>query len=436
MKRSQITMRQIIEVVLIHIFFFPFLLHSQNTSTKPNIILVMADDLGYESLSCDGGQSYQTPNLDKLATTGIRFDQCFSQPLCTPSRVQIMTGRYNFRNYKMFGYYSIEEVSFGNILKKAGYQTCIAGKWQLSNGVEGPHLAGFDEYCLWQIYRKIAGEWVVGSRYADPTIHINGQLLKDTEGKYGPDIFCDFIVNFIEQKKSEPFFVYYPMVLTHDPFSPSPDHPDWKVDKFAKDTTYFADMVSYMDKIVGRIVDKLDELKIRDNTLILFTGDNGTHSSIYSKLNGRLIRGGKSRMIAAGTHVPFIANWAGTISPNQVSNNLIDFSDFFPTLADLAEAEIPEDLVIDGKSFFAQLMGERGTPRDWVYMYYWGRGRNLLEKKESAQTSQLKLYDNGEFYDFITDPLEKKPIADHELTEEQVMVRTRLQDVLDNIKNK
>ena len=417
------------------LLMIPALGFSQHRTTdKPNIILIMADDLGYESLSCNGSQSYDTPNLDKLAATGIRFDQCYSQPLCTPSRVKIMTGRYNFRNYKMFGYFPIEEITFGNLLKKAGYQTCIAGKWQLSNGIEGPNLAGFDEYCLWQIYRKIAGEWVVGSRYGDPTIYKNGQLIKNTEGKYGPDIFCDFITDFIDRNKSEPFLIYYPMVLTHDPFSPSPDHPDWNVDKFAKDTTYFADMVSYTDKVVGRIVDKLDELKIRDNTLILFTGDNGNHRTIYSKLNGRWIQGGKSKMISAGTHVPFIANWSGKISPNQVSDNLVDFTDFFPTLAVLGGAEIPEDLVIDGKSFLPLLVGETDAYRDWVYMYYWGRGRDLLKKRESAQTARLKLYDNGDFYDFIVDPLEKKPIADNDLTTEQILVKKQLQNVLDNIK--
>ena len=253
---------RMVSIVFIFLFFLPGLLYCQ--SSKPNIILIMADDLGYECLSCNGSQSYQTPHLDALAASGIRFEHCYSQPLCTPSRVQLMTGRYNFRNYKMFGFLDIEEITFANILKDAGYATCIAGKWQLSNGLEGPHLAGFDEYCLWQIYRKIAGKMVVGSRYADPTIHVNGQLLTMTDGKYGPDIFCDYIMNFMERKKSGPFLVYYPMVLTHDPFSPPPDHPHWAVDKFANDTTYFAGMVSYMDKIVGRLVKKLDELKLRD----------------------------------------------------------------------------------------------------------------------------------------------------------------------------
>ena len=116
-------------------------------------------------------------------------------------------------------------------------------------------------------------------------------------------------------------------------------------------------------------------------------------------------------MISAGTHVPFVANWTGKISPGQVTNSLIDFTDFFPTLAELGGAEIPGDLVIDGKSFLPLLTGEKNTHRDWVYMYYWGRGRNLLKKKESAQTAQLKLYDNGDFFDFMADPLEKDPLA-------------------------
>jgi len=224
------------------------------------------------------------------------------------------------------------------------------------------------------------------------------------------------------------------MVLTHDPFSPSPDHPDWNVNKFAKDTTYFADMVNYMDKVVGRIVKKLDDLNLRENTIIMFTGDNGNHRTIYSKIGGKWVQGGKSKMISAGTHVPFIANWSGKISPNQVSDNLIDFTDFFPTLADLGGAEIPDDLVIDGKSFLPLLLGDTDKHRDWVYMYYWGRGRDLLKKRESAQTSQFKLYDNGEFYDFIANPLEKDPLTDAVLTKEHQLEKLKLQKVLDNIR--
>jgi len=422
----------VLQILLLGVLIFPSSLAGQEN--RPNIILIMADDLGYECLSCDGSQTYQTPNLDTLALSGMRFEQCYAQPLCTPSRVQIMTGRYNFRNYKMFGFFDIEEVTFANLLKKAGYATCIAGKWQLSNGLEGPHLAGFDDYCLWQIYRKIAGEMVVGSRYADPTIYVNGKLMPNTEGKYGPDIFCDFILDFIEQKKSEPFLIYYPMVLTHDPFSPPPDHPDWAIDKFASDTVYFKSMVSYMDKIVGRIIKKLNDLRLRERTLILFTGDNGTHSKIRSKINDQWMWGGKSRMTVAGTHVPLIANWKGRIPPAQIADDLVDFSDFLPTLIEAAGTAIPDDLVIDGKSFYTRLTGAEKGQREWVYSYYWGRGRDPFKKRESVQTREWKLYDNGSFYNFIEDPLEKYPIAEDQLNDEQRKINKELKEVLENIK--
>ena len=141
-----------------------------NRNENPNIILIMADDMGYECLSCNGGLSYSTPMLDELAASGIRFTNCY-QPLCTPSRVKIMTGKYNFRNYEYFGYLDETEFTFGTLMKEAGYATCIAGKWQL-NGLSynlpgyddnsRPHLFGFDEYCLWQL--TVPGN--KGSRYA------------------------------------------------------------------------------------------------------------------------------------------------------------------------------------------------------------------------------------------------------------------------------
>ena len=203
------------------------LVFAQSVNQKPNIILIMADDMGYECLSSNGSLSYSTPELDKLATNGIRFTQCHSQPLCTPSRVKIMTGRYNSNNYIDFGYLDVREKTFGNILKDAGYLTMIAGKWQL-NGVqtkeEGyadtnrPNHFGFDEYCLWWLTEK-------GSRYANPRIVQNGKLVKTTSDDYGPDIVSDYITDFIERNKEQPFFIYYPMLLVHSPFQPTPDSP-------------------------------------------------------------------------------------------------------------------------------------------------------------------------------------------------------------------
>ena len=180
---------------------------------KPNVILIMADDMGYECLSCYGSLSYSTPVLDRMAAQGVRFQNCVSQPLCTPSRVKIMTGKYNYRNYTHFGYLKSGEYTFGNLMKDAGYETCIAGKWQLNGlaykdeipewkDVDRPNIFGFDEYSLWQLTKtKKQGE-----RFSNPLIEQNGEVLELTKDDYGPDIFVNFILDFIERKKDNPFY--------------------------------------------------------------------------------------------------------------------------------------------------------------------------------------------------------------------------------------
>lgn len=395
---------------------------------KPNIILIMADDLGYECLSCNGSQSYKTPHLDELARTGIRFTHCYSQPLCTPSRVQIMTGQYNFRNYTEFGALHPKEVTFGHILKKAGYATCVAGKWQLAGRNKGlgtyPGKAGFDEHCLWQVDK-------LGSRYWNPRIQENGKMRDDLKGKYGPDVFLDYINGFMERKKNGPFFIYYPMVLTHSPFVPTPDSAK-PGDKKKNNPEYFADTVGCMDKIIGKIVRKVDELGIRENTLIMFIGDNGTHRSIETKMLKRIVRGGKGTPADAGTHVPFIVNWRGTSLSGKESDDLIDFSDFFPTLAQLARVEIPENLTIDGQSFLSQIKGEKGVPREWIFCHYdphWGKWK----PSRYVRNKRWKLYDDGRLFDLFADPLEKTPIRERR-DEKMPVIRRKLQRILDEMK--
>ena len=401
---------------------------------KPNIVLIMADDLGYECLSCYGGQSYQTPELDNLARSGVRFEYCYSQPLCTPSRVQIMTGRYNFRNYKMFGYLELNETTFGHVLQREGYKTCIAGKWQLGSGIEGPHYAGYDDYCLWQIYNHIAGKDHRGPRYADPKLYRNGKVLEGLEGEYGPDVNCDFVMNFMEENRSRPFFVYYPMILTHDPFKPTPGTEAWDSDRHKKDPKYFADMVRHMDRIVGRIVRKLDDLGLRDNTLILFTGDNGSPRQIRSRFRDGWVQGGKSFVTESGTHVPLITSWRGKISSDQVCEDLVDFTDFFPTLAEASGASLPEKIQFDGRSFFPQLMGQKGNPREWVFIHYWGRGRDPLKTKRCVLTKEWKLYEDGRFYNIHTDPLEQNALSPDNMSGEARMAKSRLRPVFDRMK--
>lgn len=183
------------------------------TGDKPNIILIMADDIGVECLSCYGSDDHQTPHLDALAASGIRFEHAHSQPLCTPSRVQIMTGIHNNRNYVRFGLLDPEAVTFGNLLRDAGYRTSVFGKWQLEGGHEAPDGFGFDEYFLWQLTRR-------PSRYPNPGFETDGREVDFKNGEYGPDVVTDMICRFMEENREGPFLVYYPMMLPHWPFVP------------------------------------------------------------------------------------------------------------------------------------------------------------------------------------------------------------------------
>jgi len=379
-------------------------------TTRPNIILIMADDVGVDGFGCYGSASYQTPNLDQLAETGVRFTHCYSQPLCTPSRVQIMTGRANFRNYTAFGTLSPEEHTFGHMLQEDDYDTCVVGKWQLAGrnrpeigpGVT-PTEAGFDDYCVWQIMER-------GSRYADPIIERKDREREIMTGKYGPDVFTDHLIDFISKPRENPFLVYFPMALVHNPFVPTPDSPEWTDAPNKNDNRFIADMIAYMDKIVGRIADKLDELGIAEDTLLMFTSDNGTNVKISSEMqDGRTIQGDKGQPTNAGTHVPLIARWKGVTPEGAVCDDLVSFDDFLPTMASATGATLPADREIDGHSFLPQLRGERGDPREWIVCYYdpeWGR----QEPAFYARDKRYKLYRSGNFYDLDIDPLEKHPL--------------------------
>ncbi len=418
-----------------------FVRAAKPAAKRPNIIFIMADDLGYECLGCYGSASYKTPVLDELARTGMRFDHCYSQPLCTPSRVKIMTGKSNARNYTKFGHFDFTQKTFAHILKRAGYDTCIVGKWQLmGRGLNGPHDAGFDEYCLWHMEDIHAPK---GPRFRDPKIIKNRRLLDGTQGKYGPDIFTDYICDLLQRHKSSnarPFFLYYPMALTHAPFEPTPDSKEWNKTNVKNSTKYFTDMVAYMDKIIGRIVRKLDELGLRENTLLLFTGDNGSPRAITTEMHdGRSVRGGKSLTTDAGTHVALIANFKGTTPAGKVCTDLVDFSDFLPTLADAAGASLPRDVTIDGRSFLPQLKGKSPTPRQWIFCHYNPRPEKT-KLIRFARDKRWKLYAPGnhnragKLYDVTADPLEQNPVEPGQVGPEASSARKRLQAALNSLK--
>ena len=371
---------------------------------RPNIILIMADDLGYETLGCNGGTSYKTPNLDELAATGVRFERCYVQPVCTPTRIGLMTGMSNARNYIEFGKLDPKAVTFGHLFKNAGYATGIAGKWQLGREKDSAQKFGFDESCLWQQTRR-------PPRYANPGLEYNGEERDFTNGEYGPDLVSDFALEFIDKHKSKPFFLYYPMMLTHAPYQPTPDSKDWDPkamgEEVNKGVKRFADNVAYMDKLVGKLVKKVDELGLRDNTLILFLGDNGTGPGVVSQFKGAAYPGGKGQTTARGMNVPLIANWPGHTPAGTVNEDLIDSTDFLPTICAAADIKVPESIKQDGRSFLPQIEGKKGDPREWIYTWYAPDGMPPI--REFVATKEYKLYRNGRFFDLTKDPYEEKP---------------------------
>lgn len=405
---------------------------TRKSSGKPNIVLIMADDMGYECLGVNGSTEYTTPNLDRLAQEGIRFKHCYSQPICTPSRVKIMTGKFNFRNYEDFGYLSPREKTFGNMLKNAGYSTCIAGKWQL-NGLYNrragnqdasrPNHFGFEEYSLWQLIHKRSKN---GERYANPLITQNGSDLSRDADAYGPQIFADYLKAFIDkQDGNKPFFIYYPMVLPHAPFVPTPDSPEWTnpEHRYKNDTALFSDMIAYVDKIAGQLEAKLKEKGLWENTLFIFTADNGTHQNIISSTTYGKIQGGKGKKIIAGNHVPMIITWPRKIKESRVFPGLVDFADILPTLADAAGIS-PAAYQTDGKSMLEVLEGDKKRKdKEEIFIHYTPRWGSSERHDRWVMDQEYKLYQGGRFFNISADPLEKTVITTPSGKEKKIKAR-------------
>jgi arylsulfatase A len=416
-----------------------YLSTADGETKKPNLIVMMADDLGAKELACYGNPQHETPNLDNLAETGVQFKTCYATPICHPTRFMIMTGQYGHHNgvYQFPGRRGgpepdspVEDMkkhfTFAHMLKKAGYTTALAGKWQLPG--ELPDLvydAGFDEYRMWA-YRhnlpkgvKHTGGWenkqkTKTSRYWHPSILKNTKYQATKPDDYGPKLFADFVIDFIQRRKDQPFFVYCPMCLTHAPWYPTPDTIKAPEDRFKRHQSNFKANVEYMDKMVGRIIQSLDDLGIRDNTVVFFTGDNGTGGS------------GKGKVTELGARVPMIVNCPGLVKAIGPSDALVDLSDIFPTLADYADAPLPVDRPIDGRSFAPILRGEKSDVREWIYSYL-GDGRILRDKRWLLEGNSPhkpgRLYDcgdsrDGSGYKDVTDSSDADIIAAQKRFEE------------------
>src|SRR5262245_22583768 len=225
-------------------------------ASRPNVILILADDFGYECVAANGGRSYRTPNLDRLSREGMRFENCYAQPLCTPTRVQLLTGLYNQRNYVRFEHLEPGEKTFAQEVRKAGYRTCVAGKWQLGGGADAPPRFGFEEHLLWHLTD-------LAPRYANPVLEKDGRRIEHRNGEYGPDLLAAFSADFVRRPREEPVLLYYPLLLTHPPFEPTPDSPDYdprarRPQEGRGDPRHFPAMVAYADKVVGKMLEVLD----------------------------------------------------------------------------------------------------------------------------------------------------------------------------------
>jgi len=383
---------------------------------KPNIILILSDDVGLGDIGACGGP-FKTPRIDALAKSGTRFEYCYATPLCGPTRCQLLTGRYPFRtglinNQSHDAIQPDREVMIPTIMKAAGYVTASVGKWgQMSHG---PGEWGFNEYLVF----KGSGHYWASQT---PAYIVNSVQKQLGPQEYLPDTMHTFVKNFLEQNQNKPFFLYYPMSHVHGPILKTPDSKAG-----ADDDRLYADNVEYMDKLVGKLIDELERLKLREKTLVIFTGDNGTarFGVKAATVNGKPISGQKATMLEGGSRVPLMANWPGITPAGKVNKDLIDCSDFFATVAELGGAKLPSGVKLDSHSFAAQIKGETGTPREWVYVE--------LNGKSYVRDSKYKLTNAGEMYDLTNAPFEEIPVAKGTTDAAAVSARQKLQTILND----
>jgi len=341
----------------------------------------MVDDLGKDWISCYGADNIKTPNIDSLAKGGLKFHNAWSMPQCTPTRATLLTGQYPWRTGWVnhwdvprwgVGYFDWDKYNtFAKVMKTAGYSTAIAGKWQINDFRIEPNALkkhGFDDWAVWTGYET--GNPSSGERYWDAYIHTRTGS-KTYNGKFGPDIYCNFLINFMKQHRNDPMMLYFPMALTHGPLVKTPNELSATESK-----DKLKAMVRYTDTLVGKLVNTLDELNIRERTIVIFTTDNGTSGGLRGTINGVRPSGGKASKYEGGVCQPFIVNCPGLVPANQDTKALTDFSDLLPTFAELGQANLPKDIALDGKSFAPLLLGKANdSPRDWIMSLGHGGGR-------------------------------------------------------------
>ena len=442
-----------------------------NREQKPNIVFILADDLGYGDLSCYGQKHFQTPNLDKMAAGGMRFTQHYSgTTVCAPSRSSLMTGQHTGhtpirgnKEWKPEGQWHMkaEAITVAEILKNAGYTTGAFGKWGLGFvGTEGdPNLQGFDEFYGYNCQR-LAHNYYPGHLW-DNNLKVEiPENSGDKFGVYAPKLIHERALQFIEKNKDKPFFLFYPNIIPHaELLLPEENLAEYRGkfqpeyafkgsepgDKNFREGGYgtqpeshaaFAAMVTLLDKQVGEILGKLKELGLEKNTLVIFSSDNGPHREggadpDYFDSNGPL-KGYKRDLYEGGIRVPMIAFWEGKIVAGSTSEHISAFWDFLPTVAEISGVKTPEN--IDGISYLPELLGKEQKQHEYLYWeFHELGGRQALRKGDwklvsyqvfdPAKTT-IELYNLAEDIGEVNNVAEKHPEIVKELSELMKTART------------
>ncbi|MFK5924863.1 MAG: arylsulfatase [Verrucomicrobiota bacterium] len=434
--------------------------NARSAGDRPNIIYIIADDLGYNELGCYGQKIIKTPNIDRIATEGIKFTQHYSgQAVCAPARCSLMTGYHmghafirdnsnpptRMPAYKKDGIFPgqtaipDETITIPELLKQKNYATAAYGKWGL--GYEGssgdPLKQGFDDFggFLCQIHAHNHYPEYLWKNGKKITLPGNDRTLKGKS--YSQDYFVNWGLDFIRENKEKPFFLYLPFAVPHL----SIQVPDEEVEKYRqvikeekhKHRGYlkhpypraaYAAMVSYMDQGVGEIMELVKKLGLDDNTIILFSSDNGpatnrlggSDSTFFDSANG--FRGTKGSLYEGGIRIPLVARWPGKIKAGTVSDHQSAFWDILPTFCDLAEIKAPEG--IDGISLAPTLLGQAQQQKQHAYLYwefssYGGQQALRMGKWKAIRQNLLKGKNpviKTELYDLQADPAESVDLAE------------------------
>jgi arylsulfatase A-like enzyme len=414
----------------------PSLCRADEADRPPNLLFVLMDNIGQDWFGCCGSTEGTTPFIDELAAGGVRFPHCYVSPLCSTSRVVFLTGRYPYRtgwtihhDAAIYGGGSFDaerEISFARPLREAGYATMVSGKWQINNLFEEPESLqqhGFDEHFLFPEGPR--GHPAHIQRYWDPYVIKNGERI-DAEGKFGPDLYTDALIEFMTKHREHPFLAYFSMVLCHMPVTSTPFNKDTPMNE----REALAGMVRYADHCVERLVAALDALGLRDNTVIIVTTDNGTPARMGGRVRGRVFEAAAETMVEGAMregsiNVPLIiAGPPHLVDGGRVTAALTDSSDLFPTILELAGADPPADREIDGRSLAGVLRDESaaGEHREWIHSQYAGR--------HVVRDTRYKLHSDGGFFDLEADPLEGEDLSESK-EPAHVAARQRLQKVID-----